>query len=182
MPIETSAPGATDPHYLIVIGATAAVYLFLVLAIMVFGKREIGQLSITDLVFILLISNALQNAMVNGDWNSLWVGFVAALTLFVLNAVFKKLVYRSPKLNKLIEGEPVLLIYHGKLNKENIKKEQITENELEGAIRESGFGNISDVSMAKLEIDGNISVVGFKDERKIAFSKKHHSGPPRLQQ
>ncbi|HUM45550.1 MAG TPA: DUF421 domain-containing protein [Chitinophagales bacterium] len=180
MLFSVALPGGGHSNYLIVIGATAAVYLFLVLAIMFFGKREIGQLSITDLVFILLISNALQNAMVNGDWNSLLVGLIAALTLFVLNFVLKNLVYRSPKLNKLIEGEPVLLIYHGRINKENIKKEQITENELEGAIRENGFENISDVSLAKLETDGNISVVGFKDERKISFSKKHRQGPPRL--
>lgn len=165
--------GNTQPNYFIVIGATAAVYIFLVLAIKFFGKKEIGQLSITDLVFILLISNALQNAMVNGDWNSLWVGIVAALTLFVLNAILKKLVYSNPKWNTLIEGTPVLLIYHGKLNTENIRKEQITRNELEGAIRQSGFENISEVSVAKLETDGNISVVGFKDERKIPFARKH---------
>jgi uncharacterized membrane protein YcaP (DUF421 family) len=176
MQVDTMLSGSAAPHFLIVIVATTAVYIFLVLAIMFFGKREIGQLSITDLVFILLISNALQNAMVNGDWNSLWVGIVAALTLFVLNFMLKKLVYKSPKLNKLIEGEPVLLIYHGKMNKDNIRKEQITENELEGAIRENGFESIAEVSIAKLETDGNISVVGFKDERKIPFRKKHSPG------
>ncbi|MGB3076639.1 MAG: YetF domain-containing protein [Chitinophagales bacterium] len=171
---------ATHPNYLIVIGATTAVYLFLVLAIIIFGKREIGQLSITDLVFLLLISNAVQNAMVDGDWDSLWVGIVAAITLFALNLLFKNLVYKSSQFNKLIEGEPVLLIYHGKMVIENIRKEQITLNELEGAIRENGFENITEVSLAKLETNGNISVVGFKDEKSIVFRKKKRHVPPRM--
>lgn len=89
--------------------------------------------------------------MVDGDWDSLWVGIVAAITLFALNLLFKNLVYKSSQFNKLIEGEPVLLIYHGKMVIENIRKEQITQNELEGAIRENGFENITEVSLAKLK-------------------------------
>lgn len=171
---------ATHPNYLIVVLATASVYLFLVFAIIAFGKREIGQLSITDLVFLLLISNAVQNAMVNGDWDSLLAGIASAVTLFLLNFLFKRLMYKNREFSKLIEGDPVLLIYHGKAVSANIRKEQITENELEGAIRENGFESISDVSIAKLETNGNISVVGFRDEKRFPFRKKDRKMPPKI--
>ena len=74
--------------YLAVALTSTAVYLFIVLAIRLFGKKELAQLSVTDLVFILLISNAVQNAMV-GQNTSLGGGLVAAGTLFAVNAGFK---------------------------------------------------------------------------------------------
>lgn len=173
---------SAQPNFLIVILATAAVYLFLVVAIIVFGKREIGQLSITELVFLLLISNSVQNAMVDSSWDSLWVGIAAALTLFALNFLFKQLKYQIPLFQKIIEGTPVLLIYRGQIMTENIRREKIMVTELEGVIRENGFQNIGDVSLAMLETNGNISVVGFKDERSFAFRGKKRNKPPKMKQ
>jgi len=83
---------------------TVVVYLMIVVGIRIFGKREISQLSIIDLVFILLISNAVQNAMV-GPSASLESGLIAALTLFALNYIFRLLTH-SKKLAKIIEGQP----------------------------------------------------------------------------
>ena len=81
---------------------TAAVYLFMVAAIRLFGKKELSQLSVTDLVLILLISNAVQNAMVGPD-SSLSGGLLAALTLFVLNYLFKLIMFKSKKVKELID-------------------------------------------------------------------------------
>ena len=83
--------------YLKIALSSSAVYLFIIIAIRLFGKKELAQLSIIDLVFILLISNAVQNAMVGAD-SSLAGGLVAASTLFFINYLLKFLIYRFPKL------------------------------------------------------------------------------------
>src|SRR3954469_5991390 len=87
---------------------SVAVYVFIVLAIRLFGKKELTQLSVTDLVFILLISNSVQNAMVGPD-SSLQGGIIAAGSLFVVNFILKRYVYKSKKFGKLLQGEPVML-------------------------------------------------------------------------
>jgi len=144
--------------YLHVIISSAVVYLFITLAIRIFGKKELAQLSVLDLVFILLISNAVQNAMVGSD-TSLPGGLIAAGTLFLLNFVFKYLLYRSRKLTRLLEGDPVILVSEGKVKDQNLRKLQITTDELLEAIREHGVQSIQDVNLAILEVDGNISIL-----------------------
>ncbi|MBP9725604.1 MAG: DUF421 domain-containing protein, partial [Bacteroidia bacterium] len=136
----------------------SVVYLFMVAAIRLFGKKELSQLSVTDLVFILLISNAVQNAMLGPD-TSLAGGVLAALCLFILNYLLKLVMYRSKKVKSLIEGEPVMLVYKGNLIEDNMAKEKITLDELEAVVREHGVSSIDNVALAILEIDGNISVL-----------------------
>ncbi|MEI6276451.1 MAG: YetF domain-containing protein [Prolixibacteraceae bacterium] len=137
---------------------SVAVYLFIVLAIRLFGKKELAQLSVVDLVFILLISNAVQNAMVGSD-TSLLGGIVAALALFATNFAFKKLLYKNKKISELIQGKSIVLVYQGKLLPENLLTAKITEEEIEAAAREHGVENISEVRLGILEMDGNISIV-----------------------
>lgn len=133
-------------------------YLFMIVAIRIFGKKELSQLSITDLVLILLISNAVQNAMVGQD-TTLLGGITAAGTLFVLNYLFKILLYRFNFFSNLVEGDAYLLIYKGKVNKRNLNSQRLTMDELEAVVREHGVEKIDDVKLAVLEKDGNISVV-----------------------
>ena len=159
-------------EYIIVVISTVVIYVLILLGITLFGKKEISQISVIDLVFILLISNAVQNAMINGDWKSLWMGILAAGTLFVLNAAFKLLEYKSKKFNKLVEGDPVMLIYKGNVIEENLAKEKITVNELEAAVREHGSEHLSDVSLALLETDGSISVVTFTEKKHTSIKRK----------
>jgi len=102
-----------------------AVYVFIVVAIKLFGKKELSQLSVVDLVFILLISNAVQNAMV-GSNTSLAGGIVAASTLFIINYVLKKLILRFKPIERLIEGEPIMLIYEGEIQQSNVEKAGFT--------------------------------------------------------
>ncbi len=155
--------------YIRIILSTVTVYLFIVIAIRLFGKTEISQLSVTDLVFIMLISNAVQNAMVGPD-NSLSGGLVAAAALFVVNYLFKMCLYRFPKFGRIVQGESVMLIYRGKINRKNIQKTRLTMDELMEAVREHGVSKISEVDLAVLEVDGNISVLS--DD----FSKKTVNG------
>lgn len=157
--------------YLPIVASTAAVYLFIVIALRIFGKSEVAQLSVTDLVFIMLLSNAVQNAMV-GPNVTLLGGLAAAATLFIINAIFKALLYRFPKLGKALEGESLMLIYCGKVNDSNLKKAKISVNELLEAVREHGVEKISDVDLAVLEVDGNISVLSGDFSRKTTHSVK----------
>ena len=145
-------------NYLIIVISSAAVYLFIVISIRLFGKTEIAQLSVTDLVFIMLLSNAVQNAMVGPD-TSLLGGLVAAATLFVINAIFKECLYRLPWFGKVMQGDSLMLVYHGRVNDANMRKARLTTNELLEAIREHGVAGVSDVDLAVLEVDGNISVL-----------------------
>ena len=144
--------------YIKIMLSSSAVYLFIIIAIRLFGKKELAQLSIIDLVFILLISNAVQNAMVGSD-SSLSGGLVAATTLFIINYLFKFLLYRFPKLGNYVQGNEMLLIYKGQLIKANMDKARITHEELSEAVREHGVAEIRDVDLAVLEIDGNISII-----------------------
>jgi uncharacterized membrane protein YcaP (DUF421 family) len=138
-----------------------------------FGKKELAQLSVIDLVFILLISNAVQNAMVGTD-SSLGGGMVAATSLFIVNYLFKLIMYRFPKLNKLIQGEPLLLIYNGKLNRKNMTKAKISIKEIMEAIREHGVAVVDQVDLAVLEVDGNISVMSHEFKNKTTKKRKAH--------
>jgi len=158
--------------YLAIILSSVAVYLFIVIAIRLFGKTEIAQLSVADLVFIMLLSNAVQNAMVGSD-TTLLGGLVAAASLFAVNALFKEFMYRIPGFGKLMEGESLMLIYQGKVNDANMRKARITTNELLEAIREHGVAKVSDVDLAVLEVDGNISVLsnGYQTKTTRAIRK-----------
>lgn len=153
---------------------TVFVYLFMIIAIRVFGKKELAQLSVIDLVFILLISNSVQNAMVGPD-TSLDGGLIAAGALFLVNFTFKQILYRSKKVSDFIQGESLLLIYKGEVNKENCKKAEITINELEAAAREHGARDIQNVDLAILEVDGNISVISneYQNRSKVSHPRKH---------
>lgn len=144
--------------YLKIAISSSAVYLFIVIAIRLFGKKELAQLSIIDLVFILLISNAVQNAMAGSD-SSLLGGLVAATTLFIINYLLKYLLYRFPKFGSIVKGTDLLLIYNGQLNERNMAKARITMDEILEAVREHGVAEIRDVDLAVLETDGNISIV-----------------------
>lgn len=136
---------------------SAAVYLFVIFAIRLFGKKELAQLSVIDLVFILLISNSVQNAMI-GDNTSLPAGIVAASSLFFINYILKLLLYKSKKFNTFVQGNPLMLIYKGTVNEAHLNQAKITREELEAAVREHGVEHIREVDLAVLEVDGNISV------------------------
>jgi uncharacterized membrane protein YcaP (DUF421 family) len=144
--------------YLRIVLSSIIIYLFIIIAIRLFGKKELAQLSVIDLVFILLISNAVQNAMVLGD-NSLFGGMIAAGTLFGVNYILKFLQYKFPQFSKALQGDAIMLVYKGKVIESHMRLAKITSNELLEAIREHGVGDVSKVDLAILEVDGNISVL-----------------------
>jgi uncharacterized membrane protein YcaP (DUF421 family) len=159
--------------YLKIIISTVSVYFFIILAIRLFGKKELAQLSVIDLVFILLISNAVQNAMV-GENSSLSGGLVAAGSLFVINFLFKQLQYRFPGFSKAVQGDAILLVYQGKIIESHMKIARITPAELMEAIREHGVASVAEVDLAILEVDGNISVISENFKKRSSRHRKAH--------
>ncbi len=137
---------------------TAIVYFVILIGIRLSGKREVGQMTPFDLALLLLISNAVQNAMTGPD-TSVSGGVIAAATLLLLNAAVTQLVWRNRKVRKIVEGTPTLLIRHGKIIEEHLAKEKVPVHALTQALREHGVSSISDVSVAVLEIDGSVSVL-----------------------
>ena len=137
---------------------TAAIYLVTLIGLRLAGKREIGQMTVFDLVVLLLIANAVQNAMVGPD-TSLTGGVLAAVVLLVLNFLVVRLGLRWPRLRRLVEGSPTLLVLHGQVLADHLRREGLDQETLEAALREHGVADVADVEMAVLEIDGSISVV-----------------------
>lgn len=137
---------------------TAVVYLFLVAVIRISGKREVGQMSVLELVVILIISDAVQNSMV-GENVTIWGGLVAVLTLLGLDYVLKALTGRSRRLRTAIEGEPRLLVRDGRLLERALREERIEREQIQAALRAHGVLRLEDVRLAVLETDGTISVI-----------------------
>ena len=147
-----------------------AVYLFMIAGIRIFGKNQLSQLNAGDIVLLLLISNAVQNAMVGSD-TSLQGGLVAAFVLFVVNFSLKKLFFKNPEIKSFLESDPVILIKDGIVDNIKMKEQEIGFDELEETVREHGVEKIESVILSVLEVDGNISVISMDQEnRKTNFS------------
>ena len=161
------------PGLLIICAKSTVIYIFIVFAIRFFGKKELAQLSVIDLVFILLISNAVQNAMVGQDTTVLG-GIAAASGLFVVNYIFKYLIKKFPKFSDAVQGHAVLLIYKGVVLHQNCDHALFSMDELKAAVREHGIEKIEDVDLAVLEVDGNVSVISNDFQQKTSRKRRGH--------
>lgn len=160
--------------YLDIILRSATVYAFVMIALRVFGKKELSQLNTVDVVLILLISNSVQNAMVGPD-TSLWGGLAAATVLFTINFTIKKLMARSKFVNNLLTDKPEILIHNGKLDFKQLARLDISHDELKEAIREHGVEHFTDVKLAMLEPDGNISIISGDVRMRQTHYKRRHN-------
>ncbi|MEO8735317.1 MAG: YetF domain-containing protein [Edaphobacter sp.] len=137
------------------------VYLFLIVFLRLFGKRELAQLNPFDLVVLLSLSNTVQNAMI-GDDNSVTGGVIGAFALLAINWVLTLVLFRMPKLDKVVEGTETVLIRHGVLDAAAMKKEALTELELMSVLHKQGLDSISEVEKCVLEPNGTFYVEGMK--------------------
>lgn len=150
-----------------------AVYFFMIIALRIFGKKELSQLNTADVILILLISNSVQNAMVGSDV-SLLGGIVAAFALFTINFLFKKVMYHSKFIKSIVQDKPEILIHNGKTYYKTLAKLGITSEELEESIREHGVEHYSEVKLAMLEIDGNISIISGNAVKQTKHKRRIH--------
>ena len=160
MPVE-------GPKFLVAVAVrTLIVLLALVIGLRLLGKRQTGQFNIYDLALIMLLANAVQNAMTNGDGHFL-VGVVSALTLVLAGWVVSRAFERLPGLAQHVTGVSTLLVNDGQFIKSHLVREHVTEDLIFAAMRQHGICELSEVRMAVLEIDGSISIVPTR--------AKHHS-------
>jgi uncharacterized membrane protein YcaP (DUF421 family) len=155
----------------VIAAKTAVIYVFLIAGLRLLGKRELGQMSLYDLVMIIVLGNAVQNAMINND-NTLVGGLVAATVLLVMNRILNVASSRSARVEQLMTGHPVLIVSDGKLLLGPMKHEGITDDQVDAALREHGIDDVRQVHMAVLEVDGSISVV--PRTTKVLKSKRHY--------
>jgi uncharacterized membrane protein YcaP (DUF421 family) len=146
----------------------------MIIALRIFGKKELSQLNTSDVILILLISNSVQNAMV-GSNTSLLGGLVAAFALFIINIIFKKTMLHSNFIKEILQDKPELIIHNGKIEFKTLAKLGISSDELQEAIREHGVEHYSDVKLAMFEIDGSISIIsGDKNLKQTHHKRKIH--------
>ena len=155
-----------------VVARTAIIYLALLVGLRLTGKRQVGQFTPFDLLLLLLLSNAVQNAMVGPD-TSVGGGLIAAGTLFAANGIVAAISRRSRRAAKVVEGTATLLIRHGQVIQESLDREGISEEDLRRALREHGIDDVKLVRAAILEVDGSISVLR-EDEFPKVEKPYHH--------
>ncbi len=137
----------------------AIVYLFLLLAFRIAGKRELGQMTPFDLIVLLTISNVLQNAMIGPD-NSLGGGLIGAVTMIGVNGILARATFHFPQLARMLNGEPTVLIENGQIKNENLRREVMTVEELQRALRKHDLDweDIPRIARAMLELDGTVTI------------------------
>ena len=137
------------------------VYLFLIVFLRLFGKRELAQLNPFDLVVLLSLSNTVQNAMI-GDDNSVTGGIVGAFALLAVNWVLMRLLYKLPRVNRALEGKETTLIRRGIVDEAALKRETLTHEELLSVLHKQGFNDVSEVDRCVLEPNGTFYIESLK--------------------
>jgi len=135
------------------------VYLVLVLLLRIFGKRELAQLNPFDLVVLLSLSNTVQNAIIGED-NSVTGGVIGAISLLSINWIVVRVLFRSPRLNRALEGKAAVLIRDGHVDRKALEKEALTREELIEVVHKQGFEHIHDVHRCELEPNGTFFIEG----------------------
>ncbi len=142
----------------VVAARSAIVLVFLTTGFRVLGKRDFGGMNVYDLVVILLLANAVQNAMTLGS-GLLSVGIVSSATLLVSERLIGSLFSGRPSWEARLVGTPTVIVDHGRPVRENMRREGITDEELAAALRSYGLIDLSEVRLAVLEVDGSLSIV-----------------------
>jgi uncharacterized membrane protein YcaP (DUF421 family) len=146
----------TPPLELVVRGT--AIYWFLFLLFRVVLRRDVGSIAIADVLLLVLIADAAQNAM-SGSYQTITDGVILVATIAAWNYAFDWASYRSKFLRKLVEARPLPLVRDGRLLRQNMRRELITRDELEAKLRAHDIDRLEDVKLAQLESDGEITVL-----------------------
>ena len=145
----------------VIVLRTLAVYLFIMVGFRLTGKREVGHLAPFDFALILLIANAVQNAMVGPD-SSLLGGLTAAAVLLTVNWALGRLALNHRRFERVLRGHARVLVSRGQVLDESLKAENLTHQDLMQALRENGCPSLEECRLAVMEVDGTISIVSRK--------------------
>jgi len=145
----------------------SAVYLALFALFRFVVRRDVGAVGIADILVIVLVADAAQNAMAGG-YTTITDGLLLVATLVFWNVLFDWLAYRFPAFERFAQASAVPLVRHGRYLRANMRREMVTQGELDAKLRGEGIDDVRDVAKATLESDGNISVVPRKRRRGAA--------------
>ena len=165
-----------EPAWALIV-RSAVIYLVLLFGLRIFGKREVGQFTLFDLVFVLLVANAVQPAMTGRDL-SLGGGFIIIATLLTLNYAVSRIRIHFPVFDRLLESKSVVVARDGRWIPEKLKHEGITDDEAMASLREHGIDAVDQTRMVVLEADGSLSVVpkdpavAHRRKRNVRFVKR----------
>ena len=146
------------------------VYLFLILGLRVFGKRELAQLNPFDLIVLLMLSNTVQNAII-GDDTSVTGGLLGALALLSVNYLLVRYLFKHRRLDQIVEGKPTVLIDRGRVSRKALARELITLSELRSVAHRQGFSDLEEIEHCALEPGGTFAIIG-RTPREV---ERHHS-------
>ena len=154
----TAALWRPETPWVALVVRSIVVYVFLMIALRLAGRRELGQMTTFDLVLLLVLANAVQNSINAGD-NSLGGGLISALTLLLVNFAVGEATYRWRWFERLVQGKPLPLVRNGKLLLNNMKRERVTLEELRSALRKQNIDGVTRCKHAVLESDGTLTAV-----------------------
>jgi uncharacterized membrane protein YcaP (DUF421 family) len=146
------------------------VYLTLIVLLRVFGKRELAQLNPFDLVVLLSLSNTVQNAII-GDDNSLSGGIIGACALLAANWILNRILFALPRMNDALQGKSTVLVRDGKVDKDAMRREILTREELVEVLHKQGIRGLGDVKQLTLEPGGTF----FVESREESSRRSTHS-------
>ncbi len=146
------------------------VYVFIVVMLRIFGKRELAQLNPFDLVVLLSVSNTVQNAIIGED-NSVTGGLLGAFTLFAVNYLVVRFLFKHRRLDEIMEGTPTVLIKNGELQRKDLAKELLNESELLSVAHRQGFANLNEINTCRLEPGG----IFYFDPKEPRSEEKRHA-------
>jgi uncharacterized membrane protein YcaP (DUF421 family) len=146
------------------------VYFFLLVMLRLLGKREVAQMTVFDLIVLLILSNVLQNAMIGPD-NSVTGGLIGATAILAVNWLVGRAAFSSRWFERTIEGVPVLLAHRGQFVEQNLRRANISKEELLSDLRSQGVFHLDEVRAAVLEPSGKLSVL--KEEARRTSEPSH---------
>lgn len=145
-----------SPWELIVRGS--AMYLFLFAVFRLIIGRRVGSVGMADILIIVIIADASQNAM-SGEYKTVTEGAIVVATIIAWNRIIDLLQYYVPALRSWLEVPPLLLVENGRILRRNLRQEYVTEEELKSKLREQGVDDVREVAKAYMESDGQVSVI-----------------------
>ena len=150
-------------YILKIAASTAVIYILLLFGLRLVSKKDIGQLDITDLLFIILIAECVGDSIRAQD-NTILGTVVSVTTLLLLNRLLDVLLYKYPGFRQLVDGKTFVIMRDGVLDRTELKRQKITEDELLEAARQNGLDDLSEIKTAILEASGRISIIAKKKE------------------
>ena len=142
------------------------IYIIVLFTMRLMGKKEIGQLQPFELTIAIMIAD-LASIPMSDTGIPLTNGIIPILGLLVMNFIISIINLKSMAIRAVISGKPTILVYRGKIDEKNLRKEKVTLNELQERLRQNNVFSLADVEYAILETSGQLTVIQKPEKRNI---------------